>query len=79
MQTISEPNYYLRRGFDKKHTVYGCPYVQENCDVQLPSDNVIIYGHHMNDGAMFAHLEKLKNEDFWQSHKTITFNTLTEK
>lgn len=79
MQTVSEPNYYLRRGFDKKYTVYGCPYVQENCDVQSPSDNVIIYGHHMNDGAMFAHLDKFKNEDFWQEYKTITFNALTEK
>lgn len=23
------------------------PNVQEDCDVQVPSDNVVIYGHHM--------------------------------
>ena len=28
---------------------------------------------------MFADLEKFKDEDFWQEHKTIAFNTLTEK
>ena len=47
--------------------------------MQAPSDNVVIYGHHMNDGSMFAHLEKFKSKDFWEEHKIITFNTLTEK
>ena len=33
----------------------------------------------MNNGSMFADLEKFKDEDFWREHKTIAFNTLTEK
>ena len=53
--------------------------MQEDCDVLKPSDNVVIYGHHMNNGSMFADLEKFKDEDFWREHKTIAFNTLTEK
>ena len=79
MQTVDNPNYYLKRGFDKEYSSYGCPYVQEDCDVLKPSDNLVIYGHHMNNGSMFADLEKFKDEDFWQEHKTIVFNTLTEK
>lgn len=79
MQTVDNPNFYLRRGFDKKYSDYGCPYVQENCDVQSPSDNVVIYGHNMNNGSMFADLEKYKNRGFWQEHKTLVFNTMTEK
>lgn len=79
MQTVDNPNYYLRHGFDKEYTVYGCPYVQEDCDVLKPSDNLVIYGHHMNNGSMFADLEKFKNENFWQEHKTMTFHTLTDK
>lgn len=79
MQTVDTPNFYLRRGFDKEYSDYGCPYVQEDCDVQAPSDNVVIYGHHMNNGTMFAHLEKFKSKDFWEGHKIVTFNTLTEK
>ena len=54
-------------------------YVQEDCDVLKPSDNLVIYGHHMNNGSMFADFEKFKDEDFWRGHKTIAFNTLTEK
>ena len=79
MQTVDNPNYYLKRGFDKEYSFYGCPYVQEDCDVLKPSDNLVIYGHHMNNGSMFADLEKFKDEDFWREHKTIAFNTLTEK
>ena len=45
MQSVNEPNFYLKHGFDKAYSDYGCPYVQEDCDVQEPSDNLIIYGH----------------------------------
>lgn len=79
MHTPDNPNFYLKHGFDKEYSDYGCPYVQENCNVQLPSDNVILYGHHMKNGSMFADLEKFKNQDFWQEHKTFFFNTVTDR
>ena len=79
MHTPDNPDFYLKHGFDKEYSDYGCPYVQENCDVQLPSDNVILYGHHMKNGSMFADLEKFKNQDFWQEHKTFFFNTVTDR
>lgn len=79
MQSVSNPDFYLKHGFDKGYTNYGCPYVGENCDVTKPSDNLIIYGHHMKDGSMFSNLEKFKNKDFWKEHKTIRFDSLYEK
>ena len=79
MQSVDEPNFYLKHGFDKGYTDYGCPYVGENCDVSKPSDNLIIYGHHMKNGSMFSDLEKFKKKDFWEEHKTFSFNTLYEK
>ena len=79
MQSVNEPNFYLKHKFDKTYSAYGCPYVQENCDVQKPSDNIIIYGHHMNDGSMFTGLMKYRNKSFWEGHKTITFDTLTDR
>ena len=79
MHTPDNSDFYLKHGFDKEYSDYGCPYVQENCDVQEPSDNVIIYGHHMKNGSMFADLEKFKSQDFWQEHKTISFSTVTDR
>ena len=79
MQTKENPDYYLTHDFYKNESVYGCPYVQANCDVNSPSDNVIIYGHHMNDGSMFAGLENFRSKDFWKTHRKISFNTLDTK
>lgn len=78
MQSVEKPNFYLNHGFDKRYTAYGCPYVQETCDVNTPSDNVLIYGHHMDDGSMFSALDDYKSKNFWEEHKTIIFNTLTQ-
>ena len=77
MQTIDDPNFYLKHGFDKQYSDYGVPYVQENCTLGI-SDNVIIYGHHMNNGSMFADLCKYESEDFYRAHKTIRFDTLSD-
>ena len=79
MQSIDKPNFYLKHGFDKSYTDYGCPYVAESCDLSKPSDNIIVYGHHMKNGSMFSDLEKFKKKDFWEEHKTFNFNTLYAK
>lgn len=76
MQSINNPNFYLKHAFDGSYSNYGVPYAQENCDLEL-SDNVILYGHHMNDGSMFADLCKYESEDFYREHSTFTFDTLS--
>ena len=76
MQSIENPNFYLKHVFDGSYSDYGVPYAQENCDLEL-SDNVILYGHHMNDGSMFADLCKYESEDFYREHSTFTFDTLS--
>lgn len=75
MQTPANPNYYLKHDFEKNYTDYGCPFVQADCDALAPSDNVILYGHNMKDGSMFADLAKYHSKDFWQNHKTVCFDT----
>ena len=75
MQTPADPNYYLKHDFEKRYTDYGCPFMQADCDAIAPSDNLIIYGHNMKDGSMFADLDKYGSKDFWQAHKTVWFDT----
>jgi len=78
MQTTDNPNYYLKHGFEKQYSNYGVPYVQENCVLGI-SDNIVVYGHHMNDGSMFADLCKYESEDFYLEHSTIHFDTLSSQ
>ena len=75
MQSKDRPNFYLRHDFDQSYSLYGVPYMQENCDIGI-SDNLVLYGHHMNNGSMFSDLCKYESEDFYQEHKTIRFDTL---
>ncbi|HHZ07072.1 MAG TPA: class B sortase [Clostridiales bacterium] len=77
MQSKDNPNFYLKHSFEKSYSDYGVPYVQEDCAVDL-SDNTVIYGHHMNNGTMFSDLCKYTDKDFYESHKTIRFDTLED-
>ena len=79
VQSGQSPNFYLRHDFEKNYTYYGCPYVQESCDVQTPSDNVILYGHNMQDNTMFAELTNYKKRSYWEQHRTLCFDTLTAR
>ena len=67
-------DYYLHRNIYKKYSSHGTPYLAEYCNVQY-SDNLIIYGHHMNDNSMFAQLEDYKKKKFYEEHKYIDFYT----
>ena len=79
MQSLGRPDFYLDHGFDKSETSYGCPYVPRICDVNEPSDNVIIYGHHRKNGTMFTDLTKFQKKSFWETHNTFSFDTLYKR
>lgn len=77
MQTKENPTFYLHRNFYKEYSAYGVPFIQSNCVIG-ESDNLILYGHHMNNGSMFAALDQYKSRTFYEGHKQIRFNTLSE-
>ena len=77
MQSKHDPDFYLKYNFEKADSPHGCPYVQANCDLQTPSDNIFVYGHNMKDGTMFSDLLQYKRESFWEQHRIIQFDTLT--
>ena len=78
VQTPEDPEYYLHRDFDGSDNARGCLFADWKCDVEN-SDNVIIYGHHMNDGSMFASLMEYTSKKYWQEYPEIRFDTLTER
>lgn len=79
VQSPKKVDYYLNHNFNGKYSAWGCIYAREQCDVFTPADNVVLYGHHMKDGSMFAGLDKYKKKSFWQDHQYFTFNTLYEE
>lgn len=68
-------DYYLHNNFYKQKSSMGTPYLASYCNINS-SDNLIIYGHHIKSGKMFADLEYYKNYNFYSNHKTIKFYVL---
>ena len=77
MQSKNNPDYYLKRDFYKNYSSYGTPYISEQCNIET-SDNLVIYGHHMNNKKMFGELENYKKKDYYDQHSIIMFNTLKD-
>ena len=73
MHTPSDPQKYLRRNFYGKYSQSGVPFLDGRCDLQ--STNLIIYGHNMRNGTMFADLKEYVDRDFLNAHRTVKFET----
>lgn len=67
MQTIDAPEYYLRRDFNKNYSLAGTPFLDARSDMEN-GNSLIVYGHNMNDGSMFAVLQNYLKEGFLEQH-----------
>lgn len=72
---MQNEDYYLYKNIYKEYSSHGTPYLADNCNIET-SDNLVIYGHHMNDNSMFSQLDDYKKYDFYKKHKFIKFYTL---
>ena len=70
-----DPEYYLRRSFEKEYSQSGVPFLDAACDPE--KNQLLIYGHNMRDGSMFTPLLSYQNEEFWKEHPTISFDMLS--
>lgn len=72
-------DYYLRRDFYKKSFTGGTLYIDKH-NIMEPRDiNLIIHGHNMSNGTMFADLIKYKDKNYYEDHKHIVYYTLEGK
>ena len=76
VQTLDDEEYYLRRDFEGNYNIAGTLFLDRQSSFKLPSDNMIMYGHHMHNGTMFKGLLKYEDEDYYKEHKYITFDTI---
>lgn len=77
MYTPHDPEFYLRRAFDKSDSQSGTPFIGAGGTVD--SDSFIIYGHNMKNGSMFGNLDYYKDVDFYKVVPTFNLTTLTER
>ena len=73
MHTPNDPEKYLNRSFYGNYSVSGVPFLDADCTVY--GTNMIIYGHDMNGGTMFAPLLNYLTKSYAQQHTTIQLET----
>ena len=78
MQT-EENDYYLHRDFYGEENANGQIMLDNKCDPYTPSYNLVISGHHMNNGSMFGGLTKYAKESYWREHRFVEFDTLVAR
>ena len=74
-------DFYLTHNQQKQKSAYGALFFDcKNVITESETDkNLVIYGHHMKNGSMFANLTKYKQLSFYKQNPTIEFSTLYKK
>ena len=75
MDKADDPGFYLTHDAEGAHSAWGTPYVAAGCSDGLASPLVMVYGHHMSDGSVFADVAGFSDEAFAREHGRIMLYT----
>lgn len=74
MHTTDNPQKYLNRNFYGEYSFSGVPFLDSRCSAD--STNLIIYGHHMNNGTMFSDLSNYTSSAYRDEHPIVVLETI---
>ena len=73
-----DDEYYMTHNYKKEYSRNGSIFLSKDYNWDIPSNNLLIYGHNLNNGTMFQELLKYKDEEFYKEHPIIRFTTAFE-
>lgn len=73
MHTPNNPQKYLNKNFYGEYSQSGVPFLDSRCNSD--STNLIMYGHNMNNGTMFADLCNYTDYSYFTQHPTVVLET----
>ncbi len=79
MYSPAEPQKYLQLSFNQEKNQNGEIFADYRCGINPDSDNIILYGHNMKSGKMFASVVKYQKESYYREHPLIEFDSLFEQ
>lgn len=74
----SDNEFYMTHNYKKEKSKNGSIFLSKDYDWNLPSANLLIYGHNMQNGTMFEELLKYADYNFYVQHPIINFTTVDE-
>lgn len=78
LQREDNQNFYLNHDFYKNSSTIGSIFVNKNCSLGV-SGITLIYGHHIKRQQMFGILDNFKDEEYFNTHRTLQLDTLYEE
>lgn len=67
--------YYLHRDLNQNYSSYGSLFFARGCIPIQQDTSLLVYGHHMKDGSMFAGLMRYKQKEYYANHSYIHLYT----
>ena len=64
-------DYYLNHNWRRQKSSQGSIYMDYRCSTDLSGFHTILYGHKMNNGAMFGQLYRYEEQTFWEAHPNL--------
>ena len=74
----TDNDYYIRHNYKKEYSKDGAIFLDKDYDWNIPSSNLLLYGHNNKNGTMFQSLLEYAKEDFYKEHTKIRFTTNKE-
>ncbi len=71
-------NYYLRRLLDGSYNISGSIFMDYRCASDFSDWNSIVYGHNMNNDAMFGTLQNYREQEYYDAHPVLYLLTPTQ-
>ncbi len=76
MYSPNSGDYYLYRNYKKESASSGSIYIDDY--YEPGSSNMIVHGHNMQNGSMFAELDEYDDPAFFSENNVIRFDTMDE-
>ena len=71
-----DEKFYLKRDFNRQRNTSGTIFLDENHPLAAGTQCLVLHGHNMRDGSMFAQLGHYRKTKFLQEHGFVRFKTL---
>ena len=75
----NDNEFYMTHNYKKEKSRNGSIFLDKSYNWDIESNNLLIYGHNLNNGTMFQELLKYESENFYKEHPIILFTTEDEE
>ena len=74
----TDNEYYMKHNYKKQKSKNGSIFLTKDYNWEIPSSNLLIFGHNLNNGTMFQELLQYSKKSFYEKHPKIRFTTVND-